>query len=260
MAKPIFLNPFNLNQRRLLQFGIVFLLILFFAILFFILRSTNSGPAKVVLEDSKLQVFNDSYSNFDYPDRISVHYPYLLVVEPAKTITTVYNLEKKEKVAQFKQVLLDYDGKNTLYNGKQTFFNNTSLGVLCQNAFIKSDSQVLCSANINTTASENGVMTIDTKTKLQRIIYETNNLISYISVLDGKMYIGEVDMNTGTSYLVVDGKKIKVPTPVNLIYLMEGHAYLASFKSVFTGNKHIYYLLQGNGFRKGSDEGIVIAK
>ncbi len=245
MTSKISLNPFNQNQRKFFQFGIVFLMAILFFILYLIFRHSNQQSnlaSGVVLSDSKLQVFNDTYEKFNYPDRINVHHPYLLVIQPERTLTTVYDLEKKEKVKDSKQVLLDYDGENILINGKDTFFNNTDLGVLCSNAFISSDKEILCAVP----NSESEVLSINPETKAQKVIYKTNNLVTTVSVIQGKIYVGEMDTQTNKDYLVVDGERIELPTPVSLVYPMKDKIYAASFKSVFTGNRNIYYLVLTN--------------
>lgn len=259
MTKSIILNPLNLNQRRLFQIGIVSLLLVFFVTLFFIFRnSATKHSSSVILQDSTLQVFDKTYNNFDYPDRISVHYPYLLVVEPTKTTTTVYNLEKKEKVAQFKQVLLDYDGKNTLYNEKQTFFNNTNLGVLCESGFMKSNEEVLCA--VSSTSSKSRILSVDTKSKTQKPVYETSNLITYVTLINGKIYVGEIDTETNSFYLMVKREKIKIATPIQLVYTLDNEIFVASFRSVFTNEKIVNYKIERDKAIKLSEEEIVIAK
>ncbi|PIS15714.1 hypothetical protein COT62_02250 [Candidatus Roizmanbacteria bacterium CG09_land_8_20_14_0_10_41_9] len=260
MTKLITLNPFNQNQRRLFQFGIVFLLLIFFAILFLLWsRNSSNIVSGVILHDSELQVFDQVYDRFDYPDRISIHYPYLLIIQPEKTLTTVYDLDKRKGKEKFKQVLLDYDGKNMVYNGKDTFFNNIDLGVLCSSAFIKSDEEILCVTNINTYIAQYGIMSIDPQSKLQRIIYQTNNLITSVTMIKGKQYIGEIDTKTNENFLTVDGNKINVPSPINLIYPMNNQIYVASFKSVFTSNKNYYYLIQdGQVIIQSRDKAVVL--
>ncbi len=258
MTKPISLNPFNQNQRKLIQFGIVFLLLVFFVVLYVIFKhNTPTKPSGVVLSDSKLQVFDQTYDHFDYPDRISVHYPYLLIIQPDKTLTTVYDLKKRQEKENFKQALLDYDGKNVVYNGKDTFFNNTDLGVLCSSAFSKSDQEILCATNTSTDTSGNVVVSINTISKLQKTVYQTINLITYVTVIKGNLYIGEMDTKTNENYLVTYGKKIKVQTPVNLIYSMNNQVYVASFKSVFTGNKGMFYEV-GKGMVEKKSEGKLV--
>ncbi|OGH27775.1 MAG: hypothetical protein A3C27_02295 [Candidatus Levybacteria bacterium RIFCSPHIGHO2_02_FULL_39_36] len=261
MTKPIILNPLNLNQRRLFQFAIVFLLVLFFIILFFLLRKNqqNSSSA-VILQDSKLQVFDQTYDDFDYPNKVSVHYPYILIIQPGKTLTTIYDLSKKEKKEEFKKVLLDYDGNNILYSGKQTFFNKINLGILCENGFIKSDQEVLCVAKKNSATFENELMSINTKTKLQRILYQADNLITAVSFVKEKLYIGEINTDTNASYLIVEGKKIKTQTPVNLIYPLKNQIYLASLKSIFTKNKVMYFAVEKDNSTVLMGEKIIISE
>lgn len=259
MTKPIILNPLNLNQRRLFQIGIVSLLLVFFVVLFFILkRSVTNNSSSVILRDSMLQVFDETYNNFNYPNRLSIHHPYLLVVQPEKTRTTVYDLTKKEKKEDFKQALLDYDGKNTLYNEKQTFLNNTNIGILCDNGYILSEQEILCT--INSTSSKNKILSINAKSKLQRTIYETSNLITYVTLIDRKIYVGEINTETNSFYLIIERQKKKIPTPVQLVYTLDNEIFVASFRSVFTNKKIVNYKIERDKAIKLSEEKIVIAK
>lgn len=91
----------------------------------------------VYIHDSNLQVFDDSYSLAQFPDRISLHYPYLLVIKPTIQTTYIYNLEHKKKEKEVKEVLLDYSNESQLYTkGKTTFLDEQDLNVLCDKGFI----------------------------------------------------------------------------------------------------------------------------
>ena len=73
--KNIELNKFDVNQRRLLQFGVILILVLFLGAYFFLQWKDKSllGSNEVYLEDTQLHVFNDTYTFNGYPDRILVH-------------------------------------------------------------------------------------------------------------------------------------------------------------------------------------------
>ena len=135
--KDIQLNPLNSNQRKLLQIGVVLLLVVFLAAWFFFMKKpaeeaklTNNT---VYIEDSILYVFDDSYSLAQYPNRVSMHYPYLLVILPGEQLTHIYNLPEKRKVEELNYSLLDYvDGTILRNDGKTTYLNDEDLGVLCE--------------------------------------------------------------------------------------------------------------------------------
>lgn len=127
--KDIELNPLNQNQRRLLQLGVSLLLGLFLIVYFFFLSKKNNT---VYLENQNLHVFDDLIT-FSYPDRLSLHYPYLLVVKPEKQITEIYNHEQKKKEKDVHEIVLDYqDGKLLYVKGQTTLIDKRDLHVLCE--------------------------------------------------------------------------------------------------------------------------------
>src|SRR3989344_7714918 len=110
MKDNIKLNNLDKNQRRLLQIGVILILVLFLGAYFLMQWKGKSllGSNEVFLEDTKLHVFNDTYTFNGYPDRILVHYPYLIYIQGNKPLTTIYNLETKKKEKEVNEVLLDY--------------------------------------------------------------------------------------------------------------------------------------------------------
>src|SRR3989338_4958647 len=112
------LNQLSKNQRKLLQFGVILILIIFLVYYLFFRKEGNINSVRnntVTLQDSKLQVFDDTYTLKPYPDRMLMHYPYFLVIQADKPLTTIYNLETKQKEKEVKDILLDYYKGNSIY-------------------------------------------------------------------------------------------------------------------------------------------------
>lgn len=248
-------NKLTKKQRRFLQIGVVTLLVIFIAGFFFFTRKKEEPQPKlknstVYLQDSKLQVFDDSYPVV-YPDRISLHYPYLLVIRPAQQITYIYNLEQKQKEKEIKEVLLDYSNIGQLYTkGKTTFLNSQDLGVLCDKGFIKSADEVLCLVKYDINAVQNMLITINLKTLKNRDLYVSKGILSDVKVINGKIYLGEIDTYTHKNHILVDKQPIEVPNIISTIYEMNGTPYFASFKSELNQNTESYYLVEDNKVEK----------
>lgn len=237
-------------QKKRLQIGVVFALVVFLLVFFFLNKKSETPTVKnptVYLQNSKLQVFDETIPLSQFPDKISMHYPYLLVVKPEKKITYIYNLEQKQKEKDVKVALLDYDKGNMLYNeGKATVFNEHSLGVLCENGFIKSNQEILCVTKINPNNVENKLVSVDITTKKQKEVYVSKNLITDIAMINNDIYLGEIDLFNHKSYLLINKDRIEVPNLVSLIYQMNGKPYFASFKSELNKNTESWYLMNGN--------------
>lgn len=249
--KDIEVNPLNKGQRRLLQLGVALILAVFLIGYFFFVNKKEPEPTlknpTVYLQDSMLYVFDDTYSLAQYPDRISLHYPYLLVIKPTENTTHIYNLEQKKKEKEVQEILLDYANNTQLYNkGKATYLNNQDLGILCEKGFIKSTEEVLCLAKSNTNAVNNKVVSINTTSKKSKDLYSSKGIISDIKVINGKTYMGEIDTFNHKNHILVDGKSIGVPNIINLIYEMNGKPYFAAFKSELNQNTETYYLIGEN--------------
>ncbi len=243
------------TQRKMLQVGVVVLLALFLGVFFFLRREKNEEQptpklknTTVYLQDSKLQVFDDTYSLVEYSDKVSIHYPYLLVTKPALQTTYIYNLDQKKKEKEVKEVLLDYSENNQLYTkGKTTLFNSVDLGVVCQKGFIKSTDEVLCITNLSKDGVPNMLITINLKTVKNRDLdISQTGILTDLKVINNKIYLGEIDLNTNKSRILVDKQPIDVPNIVSLIYEMKQKPYFASFKSELNKNTESYYSIEEN--------------
>ena len=226
------LNPFDANQRRLLQIGVILILVLFFVAYLFLHKKDAPiiGNNEVSLENSQLKVFNDTYTFNGYPDRILIHYPYFLLVQGNKPLTIIYNLETKKIEKKIKDILLDYYDGNIVYNKKETFFNDNSLGEYCDAAFIKESNEILCITKWSRDSVDNLLLSINPeKPNLARNIYQSDNILATVSVINNNLYVGEINFETKESYLSINEKTIPVENIVSLIYQINGNPYVASF-------------------------------
>ncbi len=251
--KDIQLNKLDASQRKLLQYGVILILVLFLGIYFFVNWKDTSlvGNNEVYLEDSKLQVFNDSYIFTGYPDRILVHYPYFLLIQANKPLTTIYNLETKQKEKEVNDILLDYYDGHIVYNRKETYFNDKSLGEYCDAAFIKESDEILCITKQSRNFVDNRLISINPETpNLWKRIYQSDNLLTTVSVINNDLYVGEINFETKQNYVAVNEQVTPVETTVNMIYEMGEKPYFASFKSELNDNAQSYYLIENGQVRK----------
>jgi len=256
------LNPLNQNQRRMLQLGVVLLLGLFLAG-YFLLRksptpeqSTKNNTAYI--EDSVLHVFDDTISIAEYPNRVVVHYPYLLVILPKQQKTHIYNFKTASKEKTVNEAPLDYsDGKVLKNIGKTTFIDGQDLEVLCDKGFIKSGTEVLCLTKVTTNTVENKLISISVPDKKQKEIYVSKDIITDFSVVNDKIYIGEINLHNKQNYLIVDGTKIEVPSVVSLIYEMDGEPYIATLKGALSDGES-WYKVEKNTVDKVEGEKIFL--
>lgn len=259
------LNHLSKNQRKLLQLGVVLLLAVFLIGYFFFLNKKepekNIKNTSVYLKNQKLYVFDNTYSLEDYSDRVSMHYPYFLVIKPGIGTTYIYNLEQKKKEKEVKEVLLDYSSDNQLIiDGKTTRLNDQDLGILCEQGFIKSEEEILCITKKDVNAVQNKLVSINPKTKKSKDIYTSNGILSDVSVINGKTYLGEIDTHNNKNHILVDKNPIGVPNIINLIYEMNGRPYFAAFKSELNQNTESYYLINGNEVLKQEADRIYLLK
>lgn len=228
------LNSLDSKQRKLLQIGVVLMLCLFLATYFFLNRQTpnESVSEGAYLEGSELHIFEDKYEFNGYPDKILSHYPYFIYIQGDKPITHIYNLETKEKLSEKQDVLLDYYDGNFLYNRKTTFYNDKDLGEFCDFGFIKSETEILCITKKSQNYADNMLISINPETpNLWKQVYQSENVLTSVSIINDTLYIGEINMDTKQNYLTVGENTIEVSTPVSLIYKMGGEPYFASFRS-----------------------------
>lgn len=261
--KDVELNPLNSNLRHLLQWGIILILALFLIIYFVFL---NKGQNKiknntVYLQNGNLQVFDERIAFNQFPDKLAFHYPYLIIVKPTQKISTIYNLEEKRQEKDVKEIVLDYYKGDFLINrGATTFYNKQDLGVLCEKAFIKSQSEVLCVTKQYVREINSKLVSINTETKEQKTIYSSSNLITDVSVMGNDISFGEAEIQTHKNYIYINGEKVETPDIVSLIYQMNGELYFASFKSVLNNQKESYYLINKNRVFKKEGGRILLYK
>lgn len=244
--KDITLNPLDQNQRKILQIGVCIVLLLFLGLYFFFKPNKPLAPAsdEVYLEGTKLQVFNDLYEFNGYPDRILIHYPYFMIVESSKPLTTVYNLETKQKEIEINDIILDYYQGNVLVNRKETYFNDIDLRKYCDSAFIKSEDEILCITKKTKNSINNMLIKIrPEQPNLWTQVYESNNILTTVSVIKDKLYVGEINYETKKNYLTVDGKLNEINDVVNLVYPFQGGIYMTSFASALNNQTNSQYLI-----------------
>ena len=257
------LNPIDANQRKLLAFGVVLILAVFLIIyLFFISKNINDNQNNTVyLQDTNLYVFDDVYTLKQFPDKVLMHYPYLLIVQADKPLTTIYNLETKKKENEVKEVLLDYYKGNIVYNKKYSFYNTINLDKYCDSAFIKNSDEVLCIAKSNGDSYNNQLYNIQTKIPNHSTrIYKSTNILTAVSVINNEIYIGEIDFKTKLSYLTINSKSYPVDNIISIIYTKKEKAYFASFKSILNNNREDYYLIDGDKVTKQKQDKIFFYK
>lgn len=240
------LNPLSGKQRKILQVGVVALLTVFLVIYFLFPKQKPTEQVKnniVYIENSTIHVFDDSYSLENYSDKVLPHYPYLVILEPSKNQSVIYNLETKAKLTD-KRYVVDYDGSNFLYNdGKTTWFNEANLSLLCDIGFIKSKDEVLCVTRLNSNDSNNKLISLNPETKAKKDLYVPKNLITAISVVDGELYVGSINQFDNKSSLKVGDKDVEFPDVVSFIFQRDGKPYVASLKSAFNNSQENYYLI-----------------
>lgn len=250
-------NNLSTQQRRYLQFGVVFALAVFLVICFVFFNKTKSPDepsvknTSIYIQDSVLYAFDDTVSLAQYPNRVAMHYPYLLAIQPGEQKTSIYNLEERKKEAELDQALLDYSLDGSLRNdGKTTFFNETDLKVLCDKGYIKNPQEVLCLTKVNPNNVENKLIIIDTTTLKKKDVYVSKNIITDLSFIDGKIYMAELDLYTKKSSIYIDKQKIESPVVVTFFYQQDDKPYFASLKSELNGNVEESYLIEDEKLTK----------
>ncbi len=251
--KDVHLNKLDASQRRLLQYGVILILVLFLVVYFFVNWKDTSpvGKNKVYLEDNQLHIFDDTYTFNGYPDRILVHYPYFLLIQANKPLTTIYNLESQQKEKEINDILLDYYDENIVYNRKETYFNDKNLGQYCDVAFIKDSDEILCITKQSRNFVDNRLISINPEMpNLWKRVYESDNLLTSVSVINNNLYVGEINFEAKQNYLTVNEQVTPVEIPVNMVYEMGGKPYLVSFKSELNDNTQSYYLIENGRIMK----------
>ena len=193
-------------------------------------RSANDS---IVFTQPTLQIFDYKDTLNLYPDRVLMHYPYFIIVKPDSWKSDIYNIETKNKEKSLPQIVLDYYKGNVVYNkqGYQTYYNNKSLGILCDQAFIKSSAEILCITRPDANRVNNELILINIQILKKAEIYKSQNVLTALYFDKDTLYIGEYNFDTQKAYLTVNKQTISALDLINTIYPMNGSIYLASFKS-----------------------------
>lgn len=248
------------KQRKYLQLGVLALLGIFLTVYFiFFTKKQPVEPevknTSVYIQDSVLYAFDDTISIAQYPNRVSMHYPYLLVIKPAEKKTIIYNLNEKKKVTELSEAILDYIPEGVLKNdGKTSLYNDKDLGILCDDGYIKSQVEVLCLTKVNPNNVENKLISIDLTSNKKKDIYVSKNIITDFFLINDQVYIAELDLFTKKNTVLVNNQRIESPTTVSLFYQMEGLPYFASLKSELNGNVEQYYLIENDKVTQQQDK------
>ncbi len=246
------MNNLTTETRNQLKIGVILLVILFFiiygVIMYFKYMSSNkqtdlTGNNTVTFSQPKLTIFSLQESLSLYPDRITIHHPYLIVVRPDAWKSEIYNFSTKKQEKVVNEVLLDYFDNNSVYNkqGSETYFNKKSLKILCDRAFIKSATEVLCVYRPDINKQDNKLTSINTQDLTQRDLYSPQNVITAIYYDNNTLYVGEYDFATQKASIIVNNMSTSIEDLVNVIYPMKNKFFAASFKSLRNKKTESYY-------------------
>lgn len=205
-------------------------------------KQTNNKP-QVVFQQPTLTFFEYKKQLNLYPDRIMIHYPYLIVVKPDEFRSEIYNMATKRREKGLNEIVLDYLKSDVVYNKQAytTLFNKKDLGLLCDRAFIQSTTKILCITRPDQNKQENKLIEINPETLKQKDIYTSQNVLTAIYSDKNTIYIGEYDFAKNKAHITVNGKTALIDDLVNVIYPMGDNMYAASFKSLRNNQTEKYY-------------------
>lgn len=205
-------------------------------------QENNTENNSIIFTQPNLQIFSYKETLNLYPDRVLMHYPYFIVVKPNEWKSTIYNIETKKKEKTVPEIVLDYYKGDTVYNkqGYDTYYNNKDLGLLCDQAFIKSMVEILCITRPDKNRIANKLISINPQTLAQKDLYEPQNVLTAIYYEKSTLYVGEYNFEAKKAFLTVNNKAIAATDLINVIYPMNNSIYLASFKSQRNGLKESY--------------------
>src|SRR6266851_4580443 len=120
------MNELTDERRQQLKIALILIAIAFFVIYgtLMFLRYTKQSSTKTPTEESQQVIFKQPNLKFFqytqqlniYPDRIAIHYPYLIIVRPDELRSEIYNMDTKRKEKEVNEVILDYFKGEMVYN------------------------------------------------------------------------------------------------------------------------------------------------
>ena len=236
----------KITNRKNIKIAVITGIVLFFGILFIYnlakigtFRKDSHTPTvlndRVVFEQPKLAIFDETKYINQFPDTIHIHYPYFIVVVPedTKQITTVYSFTQKKQIAAFNDVVLDYNNGNFLYNyhGGNTYFKGENLQVHCNQGFIKSATDILCVTQNEANPLYSDLININPKTHAEKTLYSPQDAITAVYYSNNTLYIGEYNYDTHQAYITKNGNRTKINTFVSIIYQMKNNLYIGTIKN-----------------------------
>lgn len=255
--KNIALNPLSRKQRKLLQWGVVLMLCVFLISYFLFQEQKNTS---VFVSDQQLHAF-DEIMPLEYPNRIELHDPYLLVVQPEEQLTHIFNLNDRDIEKTMKEIVLDYqDGKLLYMKNDSTFLDELDLGILCEKALIKSSTEVLCVTKVHPDTVTHKLVSINPVSQEHKDLYVSKNIITELGLSKGKYVVGELNTYNKKSYLVIDGESFEVPSVVNLIFEKQARLYFASFKGALNPKEAYYEIVDNTAIKQEGNILIFIKK
>jgi hypothetical protein len=255
--KDIALNPLSKKQRKLLQWGVVLMLGVFLIGYFLFQEQKNTS---VFVDDQKLHTF-DEIMSLEYPNRLTIHNPYLLLVQPEEQLTHIFNLNDRKIENTVKEISLDYqDGKLLYMKNNSTFLDELDLGILCEKGLIKSPTEVLCVTKINPDTNTHKLVSINLGTQVQKDVYVSKNIITELGLSHDKFVLGEINTYNRKNYLVIDGEQFEVPSVVSLIFENQDRSYFASFKNALNSQEAYYEIVDNKAIKQEGNILIFINK
>jgi uncharacterized protein YqfB (UPF0267 family) len=246
------MNELTTETRNKLKIGVLLIamavLVIYGTVMYFKYAPTQAQekPAEnntVVFSQPTLTFFSLQEQLALFPDRIMIHDPYLVVVRPDEWKSEIYNMQTKKKEKEVNEVILDYSAGNSVYNkqGFETYYNKKNLNILCDQAFIKSPTEILCVTRPDTNKKENELLVVNTQTLSQEQVYKPSKVITAIYYDKDIMYVGEYDFAAQKALIVVNNLSSSVDDLINVIYPMNNKLYAASFKSLRNKKVESYY-------------------
>jgi hypothetical protein len=245
------MNDLTTETRNKLKIGVLLVVIAFFIIYGIVMyfkyvpTKAQEEPAEnntIVFSQPTLTFFSLHEQLSIYPDRITIHDPYLIVVRPNEWKSEIYNMQTKRKEKEVNEVILDYFEGNFVYNkqGVETYYNKKNLNILCDQAFIKSPNEIFCVTRPDKDQQTNELVVINTQTLVQNPVYKSSNVITAI-YYDKDIFIAEYDFATQKASLMVNTLSTPIDDLINVIYPMKNKMYAASFKSLRNSKIESYY-------------------